>query len=502
VPRPSADLLRPQDAFFLATETARVQQHVAGLAMLDPSGRAEGPLTAAELAARLAVRLDELPRLRQKLVWPRPRWTRPVWVDDPDFDITRHVRGVTVAEPGGPAQLEDLVATVMSRHLDRARPLWQILLVDGLSDGRQAMLLHLHHAVADGRGTLEIAARLFDTTPDARWPAPPPWQARPAPAGLRLVWVAARAQVAAAWGPWAATVTASMREPAVSWRRGVRTARGVWELARAGSAPPSPLNQPVTAERRISLTEVPMATIDTIRGAFGGTANDIVLTAIADAVQHQVFHHADPPKGGSWRARRKARRQPERPERLRVMIPVAVRPGHAKRAPGSWTSTLSIDVPAGPMDPVQRLAEVRAGTAKLKRSNQHIGAAFVMSFVGRWAPTPLQTAFARFAYRAHWFNLIVSVLRGTASPRYLVGARVVTAFPIVPLAEDVGLTAAALSWNGHLALSLTAARAVVPDVPDLATGVVACIEELRRAAEERSGPQAGATATPPGRRPA
>lgn len=184
------------------------------------------------------------------------------------------------------------------------------------------------------------------------------------------------------------------------------------------------------------------------------------------------------------------------------MIPVALRPGHARRAPGSWTSTLSVDVPAGAMEPVDRLAEIRARTAQLKRSNQHIGAAFVMSFVGRWAPTPLQTAFARFAYRAHWFNLIVSVLRGTTSPRYLVGTRVVTAFPIVPLAEDVGLTVAALSWGQHLALSLTAARAIVPDVPDLADAVVACIEELRKAAEERSGPRAGTAATPPGRRPA
>jgi WS/DGAT/MGAT family acyltransferase len=497
-PRPEAELLRPQDAFFLATETPGVQQHVAGLAILDPSGREEGPLTPGELAARLAVRLDGLPRLRQKLLWPSPRLTRPVWVDDPDFDIARHVRGVTLPEPGGPAQLEELVASVVSQHFDRSRPLWQILLLDGLSDDRQAMLLHVHHAVADGRGTLEIAARLFDTTPDARWPAPPPWEPRPAPAGIRLVWMAARAQAAAAVGPWAATVRASIRHPAATWHRGARTARGVWELARAGAAPPSPLNQPVTAERRISLAEVPVATIDTIRRALGGTANDIVLTAVAHAVQRQVFHQAAPPARRSWRARAR----PGRPDRLRVMIPVALRPGHARRAPGSWTSTLSVDVPAGPMEPVDRLAEVRARTAKLKRSNQHIGAAFVMSFVGRWAPTPLQTTFARFAYRAHWFNLIVSVLRGTTSPRYLVGTRVVTAFPIVPLAEDVGLTVAALSWAGHLALSLTAARAIVPDVPDLADGVVACIEELRKAAEERSGPRTGTAATPPGRRPA
>jgi hypothetical protein len=155
------------------------------------------------------------------------------------------------------------------------------------------------------------------------------------------------------------------------------------------------------------------------------------------------------------------------------------------------------------MPPVPRLAEVRARTAKLKRSNQHIGAAFVMSFVGRWAPTPLHTAFARWAYRGHWFNLIVSVLRGPSSPRYLAGTRVVTAFPIVPLAQDVGLTVAALSWTDRLTVSLTAARSVVPDVPDLAKAVLGCIEELRQAAESRTAaepePRAGPASAAPAR---
>jgi diacylglycerol O-acyltransferase / wax synthase len=495
---PTAELLRPQDAFFLATETPGVQQHVAGLAILDPSERPGGPLTPEELAARLAARLEEMPRLRQKLVRPALGLTRSAWVDDPDFDLARHVRGVSVPAPGGPAQLEELVAAVISRHLDRSRPLWQILLLDGLADGRQAMLLHLHHAVADGRGTLEVAARLFDTAPDVAWPAPPPWRPRPAPARGPLLATALRQQARAAWDPWAAALRDGVRRPGPTWRRGLRTGRGVWELARAGTAPPSPFNQTVTAERRISLADIPVSTFDAIRRAFGGTANDLVLTAVAHAVQAQAFH----PPARPGRERRRHRRAAARPPELRVMIPVAVRPGHARGAPGSWTSTLSIDVPAGPMSPVERLAEVRSRTAKLKRSNQHVGAAFVMSFVGRWAPTPLHTAFARWAYRGHWFNLIVSVLRGTTTPRYLAGTRVVTAFPIVPLAEDVGLTVAALSWGDHLSLSLTAARAVVPDVPDLAEAVLDCIEALRRAAEAQSGEGTDAGAAAPPARPA
>jgi diacylglycerol O-acyltransferase / wax synthase len=478
------ELLRPQDAFFLYTETPCVQQHVGGLAILDPSSRPGGPLLPDDLKGLLAGRLHRLPRLRQRLAVPPLGLARAAWLDDDAFDLDRHVRRLRLPEPGGWRELCALVEAVMAEPLDRSRPLWELYLVDGLQHGRQAVVLKLHHAIADGLGALNIAQHLFGLANGRRSgvlrllrasggaAGPPPsspeepssWRPAPAPSRARLFWRTLASQVAAPWRAFGGALLRTCRHPARSLRRAGEIVIGIWQLARAGRAPRCALNREVGAGRRIVLTEMPLEHVKRIRGRLGGTINDIVLTLIAEGL-HGLLELRG-----------------ERAATMRVMVPVAVRPPGEAAAPGTWTSALSLDLPLAEMPPTERLAAVRALTKRAKRSHQALGATFVMQVVGAWAPAPLHARAARFAYRGCWFNLIVTTLRGVASPVDLAGARVVVAYPLMPLAEDVGVTAAALTWGDRLTIGITADEGTVPDLELVSSALLDAAERLYRAA--------------------
>jgi WS/DGAT/MGAT family acyltransferase len=465
--------LRADDAFFLHAETAGVQQHVGGLALLDPSPRPDGRITLDELGSRLTWVLGMAPRLRQRLAVPLGRLARPAWVEDDSFDLDQHLRGLEVAAPGGRRELEAAVEAVMAQPIDRARPLWEAYLLDGLADGQQAILLKLHHAIADGIGALTIAERLFDSGPTesksgAHSAPPPAGQAesdgpnRGGPGRAEVLATSLGHQMVA---PWRDLVAAGLRAAANRqgvWRQARRTVAGVWQLAEGGRAPATPLNGPVQRGRRIVLADVSRAEIDAARRHHGGTANDVLLAAVAHAVHDWLAANGDGPV----------------PEVVRTMVPVSTR--REREAPGTWTATLDIDLPVGDMTPDARLREVTAATRRAKRSSQSVGSRFVMSTVGTWAPPLLHARFARFAYRGRWFNLIVSNVPGPRRPLYLAGARVVTAYPIMPLAEDVGLTIGAITWPDQMTIEVTADPSRVSGAESLARGLVECIKQLAK----------------------
>lgn len=499
------ELLRPHDAFFLHTETERVQQHVGGLAILDPSGRAAGPLCLEEVAAHLAARLDQLPRLRQRLAFPPLGLVRPAWVDDPAFDLAAHLRTLRLPSPGGRAELCEAVAAVMSQRLDRSRPLWEGYLIEGLADGLQAFLIKLHHAIADGLAALELARRILDLTPapaaapvdSASGPPPPlatlnmggsPWGPARAdpnaeghgataqrgarrgtgqPRGRSLFLVSLGAHAAGPLRSLAQGTAHLLTRPRWSLRRALDTLRGLWELARRGPAPASPLSGPIGPQRRIAFTEVPLPWVERIRRRLGCSTNDVILTATAEALSKLLA----------------ARPGATPPATLRTMLPIAVRPWSKQAAPGTWTAAFAIDLPVGPMPLAERLSAVRALTRAARRSHQARAAKFLMDSVGAWAPAWLHARAARYAYRGRWFNLIVTALRGVPDPVYLLGARVVTAYPVMPLAEDMAFAAAALSWADQFTVGLTAARDTIPNLDAVAKAVTDCIEQLYKLAK-------------------
>ena len=452
------ELLRPDDAFFLYTESDRVHQHVGGLAVLDPSTRQDGPVHLRELQGRVRDQLAALPRFRQRLAVPRFSLARPVWVDAEDFDLDRHVKLCLVAAPGGRRQLEAAVEAIMSEPLDRRYPLWEVHLLSGVAGGRQAILIKLHHAIADGLGTLAVAARILDPSTGSASGAD--WHPRPAPGRTRLALTALCGQIRESWTAFTVQVRRLRASPRRTVRRAARTAHGVWQLARAGTAKPTSINRSAGPARRIVLTEVPLDAVVAAQRRHAGTANDVVLTAVAEAL-----------------APRLARSDPGLAT-VRTMVPVAGRRGSAASSPGSWTSTLSIDLPIGPMTPGARHRQVVLTTRRAKHSDQPAGSRLVMNVVGRWAPAFLHRRFARWAYRGKWFNIIVSNLRGARSRRSLVGADVEVAYPIVPLAKDVGLALASMTWEDTLTVGLTADPEVVPDVNEIAVALVEAILDL------------------------
>jgi WS/DGAT/MGAT family acyltransferase len=479
--RGDLELLRPQDAFFLYTEAGNVQQHVGGLAILDPSRRRGGALRPDDLTRLLGGRLHRLPRLRQRLAVPPLGLARPAWVDDDAFDLGWHVRGSRLPAPGTWDQLCALVETVMAEPLDRSRPLWELYLVDGLADGSQAVLLKLHHAIADGLGALNVAHQLFGlaggnsggvlrrlraVTDPVEPGEPSPWRPVPPPGRGRLFWRTLARHAAAPWRAFGGALARTGRHPARSLRRAGEIVVGIWQLARAGTAPSCALNRAVGPRRRIVLSDVPLERVKKIRGKLGGTINDIVLTLIAEGLHGLLELRGQPP--GT----------------LRVMVPVAVRPPGQAVAPGTWTSALSLDLPVGPMRPAERLAAVRALTKRAKRSHQALGASFLMQMVGAWAPAALHARAARFAYRGRWFSLIVTTLRGMAVAVELAGAPVVVAYPLMPLAEDVGVTAAAMTWGDRLTIGLTADADAVPDLELVSAALLEAADRLHRAASD------------------
>ena len=481
--------VRPADAFFLHADSARVHQYVGGLAVLDAATRREGPVRLEEIVDRLRAHLDAAPRLRQRVTAPWGGVARPLWADAPEFRLDDHVDRTDLPAPGGQRQLEETVAALMAGPLDRDRPLWHLWLLEGLGAGGQAVLIKVHHAVADGIGTMALAEALFDRDGTAPAATAPPVSPAGAPGGLELFASALARQLVAPWRELYGTSQRALADPPAAYRRATRAAAGIWQLARAGSTPPTALNRAVGPERHVRFFAIPRERIKAARRT-GANDNDVILAAVAAALH--------------------ARLGADAPALLRTVLPVSTR-SRRQGQPGSWTATLTIDLPVGPMTPAERLAAVERATARAKGSDQVSGSQVVMDAIGTLAPPFLHARFARFAYRGNWFNLIVSTVPGPRGPRYLAGSRVAAAYPIIPLAEDVGVTVGALRWNDAFTFGLNADPGQVDRLDELAADMVGFIDELGAPppltpgdAEPttRARPRAGPPPTPtPVRRP-
>ena len=456
------ELLRPNDAFFLNAEVPGAPQHVGGVAIIDSSGRSgDGPLSRAELAERIGRAIDAglVPRLRQRLTRSWGSLARPAWVDASDFVLDRHVRQRTAREPGGQRQLEEALEEILSDPLDRMYPLWELWLLDGLSEGRQAIVLKVHHAIADGIGVLALVDALLDgeaARAHGGRAGPPPSP----PSNRRVLASTLAGQLTAPARDLVAGARRVTEDPVQAVRGALRTAGGIWELARAGRAVPTPLNGQIGGQRRIVLADVPRTVMRAARRHDRATTNDVILAAVAGGVHAWLTGEGLEP-----------------PAALRTVVPVSTR-GRRSGDPGNWTATLTVDLPAEAMAPDERLRQVVAATTAAKRSNQRLGSQFVMHAVGSWAPPRVHGLFARFSYRGDWFNLIVSSVPGMRRPRSLCGAPVVAAYPVIPLVPGVGLTVASMRWNDRVTFGFAADPGSVGDLDKLAAGALGFITDL------------------------
>jgi diacylglycerol O-acyltransferase len=451
------------DASFLYLETASMHMHVAGISVFAP--RDDGPLTYDRVQQVVRARLHLAPRLRQRVLPVPGGLARPVWVDDERFDLDFHLRRAALPSPGGRFQLERAVGRVLSRPLDRSKPLWELYVFEELEGERSAVLLKLHHALADGIGGMLIASSLFDLAPDAAVDAPPTqWTPVRAPSRGDLVRDAVRDQLLHPAG----ALADAARVPSRTLRAAEQVLSGALTVVGMGPPPPGPFDTTTGPARRFATAEVPFERVRAIKRELGGTVNDVVISAVAGGLHALLAARGEPTTGRS----------------LRAMIPVSVRSGAEVADVGNRVVPTFMDVPVGRMSATRRLAKVQAATRALKSSSMAMSADSIIA-LGAYAPPALHAAAARLISHARLFNVVISNVPALQPPIYLGGARLEASYPAMPLGETCGLAIACTSLGGTLAFGLTADWDAVKDIDVLALGIESSVDDLEAAAKAK-----------------
>ena len=453
------DRLTGLDSSFLHLEQNGAHMHVAACMTFEgPSPHHD------ELVAAIEARLHLVPRYRQRLAFVPLQQGRPVWVDDPHFNIRYHVRHTALPAPGGDEELRRLAGRLFSQRLDRNKPLWELWLVEGYQGDHFALISKTHHALVDGISGVDLVTVLFDSAPE---PLPvhgpeSPWVPRPMPTGAQLLADALRER-ATVPAEIARGVRAVMRGPR-QIAEGTRDALvGVGALAFAGmnAAPPSPFNQPIGPHRRFAWVRAELDEFRSTKSALGGTVNDVVLTAVAGALGRYLRRHG----------------YPTRDLTLKAMVPVSVRADSARGALGNQVAAMMAPLPVGVTDPEERFALVHAAMADIKSSGQAVGAQALTELTGFAPPTIMDQA-ARLISRQRFFNLVVTNVPGPQHPLFLLGRRLESLYPMVPLARNQGLGIALMSYAGALDFGLNGDFDVMADLDGLATDLQESIAEL------------------------
>ncbi len=449
--------------------------HVAGCMMLN--GDAPGY---DELVDHVVGRLHLVPRYRQRLAFVPLNQGRPVWVDDPHFNVNFHVRHTALPSPGGDEQLKRLAGRVFSQALDRSRPLWELWLVEGFADDRFGLLSKTHHALVDGISGVDIVTVLFDTSPD---PVPVAsadheWIPRPLPSRAQLL-ADAMLERATVPAEMARGVRATLRGPRHVAGRVAHAVAGVGAVARAGlqAAPPSPLNTRIGPHRRFTWVREDLRRFKAIKDTFEATVNDVVLASVAGALGRYLGRHGEAIEETV----------------LRAMVPVSIRADAERGALGNRVAAMWVPLPIGLADPVARLLTISRSMQGLKESGQAVGARMLTELSG-FAPPTIMAQAARLQARQRMFNVVVTNVPGPQFPLYMLGRELDATFPMVPLAENQALGIAIMSYNGQLNFGLNADYDAMPDLETLADDLRAAIEELAAAGADpswRSEPSAG-----------
>ena len=405
--------LSVQDAGFLYLEHPGLPQHVAILAVAEgePLHDPDGRLRLDAIRQELAGRLQLVPRLRQRVLWPRVGQGLPLWVDDPGFDLANHIRTVQVPAPGGERELLGLCDELCLRLLDRTRPLWELWLVAGLVDGRVGLVLKLHHSLADGLAAVQIAGLLLDSTVDAPSPAPPPWQPRPAPSGSALVADNLRWRNAAL-----AAALMRLRHP----RRLAAQARvlaGAAQMAAGGRRHQrrSVLRRPVGGRRRLALVRAQLTEVKAVAHAQGATVNDLLLAAVTGGLRELLLARGTPTDGLT----------------LYASVPVALRAQADTATLGNQVGLMVVPLPVGEPDPAQRLQLITRATTERKRRPERLAS---LRPVGSLT---ILRVLNRYSRHQRIVDLFVTNVPGPQRPLYVLGARLVEAFPVVQVAGNV-----------------------------------------------------------------
>jgi WS/DGAT/MGAT family acyltransferase len=454
------DRLSALDVSFLYLEEPTTPMHVGGVAVFQPPD--EG-FDYEELVALVEQRIPLVPRFRQRVREIPGHLAKPVWVDDADFDLAFHVRRSALPRPGTDEQLRELVGRLMSRRLDRNRPLWEMYLVEGLSGGRIAVVTKTHHAMVDGAGAVDLTQVILD---DARTPTELEndlWMPRPEPGAVGLV-ADAVSELIRRPTEVVDTLRLGLMDARATANKVAGTAVGLFAAARSAArpAPDSLLNAEIGEQRRFGTARTDLADYKAVRKAHGGTVNDVVLATVAGALRSWMLTRGQSVLPGTV---------------VRAMAPVSVR-GEDDGVENQVSSYL-VDLPVGEPSPIMRLHQVSYAMKAHKDTGQSIGADALIRISG-FAPPTLHALGARTAstLSRRLFNLVVTNVPGPQSPLYAAGAEMLEVYPVLPLAKGQAVTIGLTSYNGGVFYGFNADRDAMADIGVLAQLIEESLAEL------------------------
>jgi diacylglycerol O-acyltransferase / wax synthase len=459
MPQRHLDRLSSIDASFLHQEGQASHMHIGAVLVF------EGPPPKfTDYLDHVRGRLHLVPRYRQKLITPPLETGRPLWVDDPDFNIEYHVRHTALPAPGTEQQLFLLASRIASQQLDRAKPLWEMWLVEGLEGDRFALISKTHHALVDGISGVDLATVLLDLEPTPRRPAEnlEAWHPKPEPSPVELVAAGLRGMIGVTTGLVSRAVAAATHPGAALGALG-DAAEGIGEIVWAGlnPAPETPLNVEIGPHRRYAVVRHELADYKTIKSALGGTVNDVVLAVVSGALAR-------------WLESRGLRTEGLE---MRALVPVSVRTDAHRGTLGNQLVAMRGPLPVYIHDPVARLQFVRSAMDGLKESKQAVGAA-TLAAVNNLAPPTILAQASRLNFSTRLFNLLVTNIPGPQIPLYVLGRELEDLFPVAFLPKDHALAVAIMSYNGGIDYGLLGDYDALPDIDVIAEGIDASLHEL------------------------
>ena len=457
------------DADMVYGETPEWHLHVGALLVLDGSTAPDG-FGFERWKARLADLVAEVPAMRERLVEVPLGLDRPVWIEESTVDLDAHLRRVVVPSPGGAHELASVVDERLGDKLDRSRPLWDMCFIEGLRDGRVAVLARIHHAAVDGVGGALLLGRLFDAEPAPRGQhVAPRVDAEPVPSSFALLAGAAPSiasiplRAARALGKTASSLVAAFR--------GSRSRRTT-APALPFQGPRTSFNRPVTRPRSLAFVSVPLADVKLVKSAFRVTLNDVVMAVCAGALRSYLHARAERPTAP-----------------LVAAVPVSTRTEEDLVAPGNLVSGMFTSLATHIDDPVQRLIAVRDAAAGAK----DLYASGIEDAVMDWASVPPPVTMALGVRLYTWmhlaqrispvFNVLISDVPGPREPLYAAGARLVAVYPFGPVLDSIGINITVLSYTDAVGFGIMTCPDLVPDPWCLADGIGPSLDELVQASK-------------------
>ncbi len=464
-----SERLRSDDMAFLVTDSPSTPMHNCTLEIFEPAQA--GSLDYDRLVSLISDRITFVPRYRQRLRTVPGRLAAPVWVDDDDFDVTFHVRRSALPRPGSMDQLRDLTARIMSRQLDRHRPLWEVYLIEGLAGsaegapGRVAILTKSHQVLVDGVSTVDLGQVLLDVDPAVRETVHDDWRPQPAPSTPSLIADAIGDTIRS---PGSGVATArDNAEVALrsAGRAGTRALDLVGALSSRRSSPDSPLTAVLSEQRRFATVKTSLADYRTVRRQHGGTVNDVILATVTGALRSWLMTRAEAVHGSRT---------------FRAMVPMSVIDGDLEPTSlGSQVTGHLLNLPVGEASPVVRLHQVSYALKAHKETGRAV-AADRLAGVSGFAPTTFHALGSRIAaaQTRRGFHLVITNVPGPQFPLYAAGAPMSESYPVPPLLPGHALAIGVTSYDGHVYFGLSGDRDAVADLDVLAQCLIESLEEL------------------------